>query len=953
MIPSLRRYFFVFTFAAFIMVFYSCQKQEKPAKKPEVKKTEQVSAKPVETPTEAVEISNELHAMITFLSGDVYVFDGSDWQEANIGEFLKKGDLMKVGKESYCEIQFGNTASIRVQADTEIKLKDILLQVQDNNVKVGLITGAVLSKVRKLSKNDRFRIQTPSVICGVRGTQFGVRFSKEKGTVVAVKKGRVSVLPAAIDIDAIKKDLKGKHEVLLKTVEKIEKAAPVVDANQEIKIDTAVLNKTEKTFKAVSREIDRIVKAKEEVTPEKVKEVEKLVVLTIRQVEKQISAPRKISKESLKQLDPVEKIKIIEIPVLQETAKAEGSPEQSASKGTITAEQKKTTLSFEKIGIRVEPKDAEIMLNGDSVGRGSFFGLFKQGNKLIFLIKKNGYVPKKLELNVIKGSGRNYQIKLKEMKATIKVNVIPSDAEIIINGKKVAEGSFAGNFLWGEKLSIDARKDGYVEKRINISVEKSSGKTYRLTLQEKKETIEVKAEPFDAEILVNGTKVGTGFYSGKYKWGENLSITARKKGYIKKDIRVVTAEGSVGIYNLKLEREKEEIGIKTTPIDAEIVMNGIVVGKGSYSAGFATGEKVSFKIQRDEYFSKELTIDIKKGHGKVYSVVLKPKAIPYSFSPTDNNIVGKIISFRDRIIFADNKGVLHAVSKMGRKIWSTHTKNISNENSFPELIGSKIFFSGSEEFLISDAVTGNILYRKALTGANNHMFGRHIVSYGQKALFPTDNAIKILDINTGSTIKKIKIPGGSKMTPSIYKNTILIVNQQGVFYKINPNSGKIITKLQTRAVQPVAVAVTVHGNKAFFPGRRGTIVCINLAKNKIIWQKKPAGVKSIGVFQDLEYGKNGIFMFAKSTIYSFAELNGSSMFPPVKGISSPPLYYDGYLYAGNLGRALVVIDAKTGKIVKSLKVGGIISTRPEAAKGRIIVGTKNGKIVVVNPEGIK
>ncbi|NOY08149.1 MAG: hypothetical protein GXP33_04825, partial [Spirochaetes bacterium] len=103
-----------------------------------------------------------------------------------------------------------------------------------------------------------------------------------------------------------------------------------------------------------------------------------------------------------------------------------------------------------------------------------------------------------------------------------------------------------------------------------------------------------------------------------------------------------------------------------------------------------------------------------KGQGKVYSVVLKPKAIPYSFSPTGNNIVGKIISFGDRIILADNKGVLHAVSKRGRKIWSIRTKNTSNENSFPELIGSKVLFSGSREFLIADAIAGNILLQKGV-----------------------------------------------------------------------------------------------------------------------------------------------------------------------------------------------------------------------------------------------
>lgn len=761
---------------------------------------------------ERVKISEQFQALITFLSGEVYVSrDSGEWKEAVIGESLKQGDSLRVDEDSYCEVQFGNTATIRIQQNTEVRLKDILLQMRLTKVKVALTAGAVLCKVRKLSKNDRFKIQTPSVICGVRGTQFVVRFSRSKGTVVAVKRGRVAVLPAVLDVDAIKEKLKTKPKELLAVLEKVEDAAPVVTANRELRVNTAVIKKTEGVFKTVVDKITSVAVAERAIAPKKIKEITRLVNETVRRVKENISPPVTISKESLEELKPVEEMKIIEMPLPEKQTVPQSTPKKPSG-GVSEKASGGGAFNLERIGIIAEPKDAEIFLNGNPVGKGTFFGLFRLDEQLDFVIKRDGFVTKELKINVTKGSGREYHIRLSEEKKTIKINVNPPDARIFIDGNLVGRGSYSSAFVIGRRLSLEVRKEGYIPKK--------------------------------------------------------------------------------------------------------------------------------------------LTIEVKKGGKREYSIAIKPRVIPFSFSVSTTALVGRVAVFKDLIIAADTAGMLYAVDTQGKVVWKIPTKNTPNVNSFPICIGNKVFFSGSTEFIVVDVSTGKIDYREKLSESSSHMFGRHVVAYDDNFLFPTDNGVRVRKFD-GRIVKEIKIPGGTKMSPAIYKNSLLVVNQRGVFYRIDLTTGRIIAKLPTRAVQPVAVTVLVHGNKAFFSGRKGRVVCIDLTKDRVLWQKKPTAVKSLGVFHDLEYGRNEIFMFARSYIYAFRATDGRILFSPIKAVSAPPLYYKGYLYTGKSNGNFVVISATTGRIVKSLKLGEIITTRPRIMDGKIIVGTKGGKIVAINPEGVE
>ena len=78
------------------------------------------------------------------------------------------------------------------------------------------------------------------------------------------------------------------------------------------------------------------------------------------------------------------------------------------------------------------------------------------------------------------------------------------------------------------------------------------------------------------------------------------------------------------------------------------------------------------------------------------------------------------------------------------------------------------------------------------------------------------------------------------MSPGIYRDMILIADQEGTFLMIGAG-GRLETSIPTGALQPLAQAVSVHGDRAVFSGRRGDVVCLDLQKKSCDLGKKPRG----------------------------------------------------------------------------------------------------------------
>lgn len=149
-------------------------------------RTEQID--PFETP--AVE-----EAVVTFLTGEVYVKRDGELMPVEIGLLLTEGDSLRVVDNSFCEIQFGGRALVRVRENTVVALNDIFTAAGEASIRSELVSGEVLVRVNKLIGEDDFLMSSDTTALGVRGTAFYVRRTPEE-FFVAVEEGQVSLAAA-------------------------------------------------------------------------------------------------------------------------------------------------------------------------------------------------------------------------------------------------------------------------------------------------------------------------------------------------------------------------------------------------------------------------------------------------------------------------------------------------------------------------------------------------------------------------------------------------------------------------------------------------------------------------------------------------------------------------------------------------------------------------------------
>jgi outer membrane protein assembly factor BamB len=536
---------------------------------------------------------------------------------------------------------------------------------------------------------------------------------------------------------------------------------------------------------------------------------------------------------------------------------------------------------------------------------------------------------------------------------TITVTAQPSDAEILMNGSLAGKGECSGLFAPGEKVTFLARRSGYVDKTLEVTAEKGAPRTYGIDLEKTKEEVNIRVTPTDAQILLAGAVVGKGSYTGQFAPGDKLSFTAHREGYADTTVAIDVVARGGNSRQMNLEELREGVSIRTTPADAEILLNGKTVGRGSFTQGFKVGEGITFLIRADGYEDKTLSITVAKGAAKEYSVQLDAKPLVRRFTLSRKSIVGRIALFEGRVFAADATGTLYAAGLKGEAAWSLATKNTPNETSAPLLLGSRLYFTGASEFIIAEPATGTIDYRGDLDTASAHQFGQRVARLDQYGMFPVASGVRLFDLGTGAATREIPVPAGSMMTPVAWNGKIVTVSQEGLLVVIDPSSGDILSQISTKAIQPVAVSVQVREDRGYFADRKGLVVCLDLAAAKVLWQVPLVARQSVGVFQDLEAGPEGVFAYGKGSLYGLSLARGEPLFTPLSGVSCPPLYRDGRLFFGTDQGSLRIADAATGKILGSLDVKTKITSRPEWLEGLLYLGSAGGEIIVVNPAAIR
>lgn len=274
--------------------------------------------------------------------------------------------------------------------------------------------------------------------------------------------------------------------------------------------------------------------------------------------------------------------------------------------------------NFSTITLKVVDDDAEIWVNNELKGRGSWTGDLEAGSYAIECRKPNhrsSLLRKTITDNM---SGESIQLQSPTpINGTLVVNSNPPMAKIVIDGKLVGETPQRINAILIGEHTLRLEKQGCAPVSKNIVIEE--GKT--LNLEEKLDTgrsVLVKTDRKGDKIYVDDDYVGETPYETPFSFGNHTIKVVRNGVSVSK--KVTISENSLNGQELFFEFGKM-ITINTDKPGDEIMVDGSVVGNSPVCVDLPYGKHVVHTQRDSKYADKDIEV-LKDGGDSFYYLVL-------------------------------------------------------------------------------------------------------------------------------------------------------------------------------------------------------------------------------------------------------------------------------------------------------------------------------------------
>jgi outer membrane protein assembly factor BamB len=300
------------------------------------------------------------------------------------------------------------------------------------------------------------------------------------------------------------------------------------------------------------------------------------------------------------------------------------------------------------------------------------------------------------------------------------------------------------------------------------------------------------------------------------------------------------------------------------------------------------------------------------------------------------------------LVVVDAQGNLYAVSSDRKLAWTAKTGNTENDNSRPVADSGSIAFAGDKDLCVLDAGSGKIAYTIPLDATDSGLFGRRPAIADGKLYLGTASGIKVLALTDGADAGSISLSESVDTTPLVAGPMLYLASSGGSFYIVDRGKASVAANVKTSAYQPIATSPTIVDNSAFFVDRKGLVVDVDLDARSIVWQKRLDAAKSLNVFQDPVLYRDGIYVYAKSTIYALSKKTGERLFDPIANVSSPPVVEGGCLWFGTQDGKIVAADANDGRIKWSKSISCKASGVPSEAGKTLAFPTDEGSVVFID-----
>jgi len=400
--------------------------------------------------------------------------------------------------------------------------------------------------------------------------------------------------------------------------------------------------------------------------------------------------------------------------------------------------------------------------------------------------------------------------------------------------------------------------------------------------------------------------------------------------------------------------EKVVFQVRVQPEDAVVSFNGRTSGTGSGEFSGKPGELLSIEVERPGYADITRTVTLSSSD-PVLQLRLEPRLIVHKSALTNTPADGSLVSNGTLAVGVTQQGSVFAVDQNGRILWTRATGNRDANNTTPVFSDNRVYLTGSGELVILNIADGSVIGRRALNGDEVDLFGRRVLVWNKFLILPSDSALIFVNpgsgAGSGKNADRINIPGGSRMTPAIWNNRIIIADQRGALLYIDPASKSIINQVPTASTQPIGQAPVIRGDTAVFSGRRGEVSAVNLRRGELIWQQRLREDKSVSVHTDVLIGNGVVYVYGGNTLYSLSLSNGQRQFPPIDSVSAAPQIINGVLYLCRDNGRITMHNPVNGTLIGAFRLGETSRVRP-AGLGDYIIAAGDNNVFVLDPRSI-
>jgi len=211
-------------------------------------------------PAAAQELDETFTAKLFTSKGTVeYLKAGAaDWVKVKAPHLLEAGDSVRTGRKAKAEIYIRYGAKVRLGPDAHFVLTKV--SPQDNSVEV--LKGKMQAWIRKFAGRG-FSVRTPSAVCAVRGTVFGVEVSQTGETVWDLFSGALQVSDSTnrtVDmapnqrLEVTPTGGAAEPEAIPASVKPPEEPAKIAEEKAETKVEQIIETKAKEAAEAAKKE---------------------------------------------------------------------------------------------------------------------------------------------------------------------------------------------------------------------------------------------------------------------------------------------------------------------------------------------------------------------------------------------------------------------------------------------------------------------------------------------------------------------------------------------------------------------------------------------------------------------------------------------------------------------------------------------------------------------------